>query len=66
MTVRESSASSVLGDEDGVSTIEYTMVLAFMATLSIYVTLSLINVLLDRVSVLVVNIAIFLTGIPSP
>jgi Flp pilus assembly pilin Flp len=68
MTGRELTVTvgSVLHDEEGVSTIEYTMVLAFMATLSIYVTLSLINVLLDRVSVLVVNIAIFLTGIPSP
>lgn len=62
----EHSASFPLESEEGATTIEYTMVLAFMASISIFVTLSLIQVLLDRVSVLVVNIAIFLTGIPSP
>jgi Flp pilus assembly pilin Flp len=53
-------------DEEGASTIEYTMVLAFMASFSIFVTLSLIRVMLSEVSALVVNIAVFLTGIPSP
>jgi Flp pilus assembly pilin Flp len=55
-----------LSDEEGATTIEYTMVLAFMATISIFVTINLIQVLLDEVSALVVNIAVFLTGVPSP
>lgn len=66
MRGHEPTGARLLDEEQGATTIEYTMVLAFMASISIYVTLSLIGVLLDRVSVLVVNIAIFLTGIPSP
>lgn len=54
------------GDEAGATTIEYTLVLAFLATISIYATIGLITVLLDRVAVLAVNIALFLTGMPSP
>lgn len=55
-----------LSDESGATTIEYTLVLAFVASISIFATISLISVLLNRVAVLVVNIAMFLTGGPGP
>jgi len=55
-----------LADESGATTIEYTLVLAFVASISIYATISLISVLLNRVAVLVVNIAMYLTGGPGP
>lgn len=53
------------GDERGVSTIEYTMVLGFMSVISIYATIWLINVLKNMVAVLAIKMAIFLTGFPS-
>ena len=53
-------------DESGATTIEYTLVLAFVASISIYATISLISVLLNRVAVLAVNIAMYLTGGPGP
>ena len=53
-------------DESGATTIEYTLVLAFVASISIFATISLISVLLNRVAVLVVNIAMYLTGGPGP
>jgi Flp pilus assembly pilin Flp len=53
-------------EETGATTIEYTMVLGFIATICIFATISLIGVLLNRVAVLAVNIAMFLTGLPSP
>jgi Flp pilus assembly pilin Flp len=56
----------ILSDESGATTIEYTLVLAFIASISIYTTISLISVLLNRVAVLVVNIAMYLTGGPGP
>ncbi len=40
--------------------------LAFVASISIYATISLISILLNRVAVLVVNIAMYLTGGPGP
>ena len=52
-------------DERGVSTIEYTMVLAFMSAISIYATIGLINVLKNMVALLAIKMAIFLTGFPS-
>lgn len=52
--------------EAGATTIEYTLVLAFIASICIFATIGLISVLLNRVAVLVVNIAMFLTGTPSP
>lgn len=55
-----------LSDESGATTIEYTLVLAFVASISIYTTISLISILLNRVAVLVVNIAMYLTGGPGP
>jgi Flp pilus assembly pilin Flp len=57
---------TILSDESGATTIEYTLVLAFIASISIYATISLISVLLNRVAVLVVNIAMYLTGGPGP
>ena len=55
-----------LSDESGATTIEYTLVLAFVASISIFATISLISVLLNRIAVLVVNIALYLTGGPGP
>jgi len=55
-----------LSDESGATTIEYTLVLAFVSSISIFATISLISVLLNRVAVLVVNIAMYLTGGPGP
>ena len=52
-------------DERGVTTIEYTMVLGFMSSISIYVTIWLISVLKNTVAVLAIKMAIFLTGFPS-
>ena len=56
----------ILSDESGATTIEYTLVLAFVASISIFATISLISVLLNRIAVLVVNIALYLTGGPGP
>ena len=53
-------------DESGATTIEYTLVLAFISSISIFATLWLISVLLNRVAALVVNIAMYLTGGPGP
>lgn len=39
-----------LRDERGATTIEYTIVLAFMATISIFVTISLIGVMKNVVA----------------
>jgi Flp pilus assembly pilin Flp len=55
-----------LSDESGATTIEYTLVLAFISSISIFATLWLISVLLNRVAALVVNIAMYLTGGPGP
>ena len=41
------------------------MVLGFMSVISIYVTISLVNVLKNTVAVLTIKMAIFLTGFPS-
>lgn len=53
------------GDERGVSTIEYTMVLGFMSAISIYATFWLISILKNMVAVLAIKMAIFLTGFPG-
>ena len=55
-----------LSDESGATTIEYTLVLAFISSISIFATLWLISTLLNRVAALVVNIAMYLTGGPGP
>ena len=46
MTVN-TERNRTVDDERGVTTIEYTMVLGFMSVISIYVTISLVNVLCD-------------------
>jgi Flp pilus assembly pilin Flp len=58
--------TEIVSGESGATTIEYTLVLAFVSSISIFATISLISVLLNRVAVLVVNIALYLTGGPSP
>jgi Flp pilus assembly pilin Flp len=58
--------ANLLAGESGATTIEYTLVLAFVSSISIFATLWLISVLLNRVAVLVVNIAMYLTGGPGP
>ncbi len=55
-----------VSDQSGATTIEYTLVLAFVSSISIFATLWLISVLLNRVAVLVVNVAMYLTGGPGP
>lgn len=50
--------------EQGVTTIEYTLVFAFMASISIFATIWLISVLRYVVALLAIKIAIFLTGFP--
>ena len=55
-----------LSDESGATSIEYIMVFALVSTIAIYITTSLIRVLLHAVAVLVVNIAMYLTGGPGP
>ncbi len=64
MTVN-TERNRTVDDERGVTTIEYTMVLGFMSVISIYVTISLVNVLKNTVAVLTIKMAIFLTGFPS-
>jgi Flp pilus assembly pilin Flp len=56
----------LFSEESGATTIEYTLVLAFVSSISIFATIWLISVLLNRIAVLVVNIAMFLTGGPGP
>ena len=51
-----------LRDERGVTTVEYTLVLALVSAISIFVTLSLIKVMKSMVAVLAVRMATFLTG----
>ena len=65
MRERLGSSRRALNDETGATTIEYTMVLAFMATISIFVTISLIGVMKNVVAVLTIKIAIFLTSFPT-
>lgn len=55
---------SRLDEEAGVTTIEYTLVVAFMASISIFSTIWLIGVLENTVAVLAIKIALFLTGFP--
>ena len=55
-----------LRDETGATTIEYTMLFGFMGMISVLATTWLINVLRDMLAVLTVNIALFLTGVPTP
>jgi len=58
--------TEIVSGESGATTIEYTLVLAFVSSISIFATISLISILLNRVAVLVVNIAMYLTGGPGP
>ena len=53
-----------LADEQGQTTLEYTLVWAFMATISVFVTILLVNVMKNMVAVLAIKIAIYLTGFP--
>lgn len=50
------------GNDEGVTTIEYTLVLGFMAAISIFVTLSLISVLRNLVATLAIKIALFVAS----
>lgn len=50
------------GSEEGVTTIEYTLVLGFMAAISIFVTLSLIGVLRNLVATIAIKIALFVAS----
>ena len=59
------ACTGLVGSERGATTIEYTMVLGFMSAISIYAAIGLITVLQNTVAVLVIKIAIFLTGFPS-
>ena len=54
----------VIEDERGVTTIEYTMVVGLVSAISIYASLSLIELLKDSVALLAIRIAIYLTGFP--
>ncbi|MGH9318697.1 MAG: hypothetical protein ACRD3V_02250 [Vicinamibacteria bacterium] len=55
---------NLVSDEAGATTIEYTLVLAFICSISIFATIWLINVLLHSVAALIVNIAMYLTVTP--
>jgi hypothetical protein len=55
-----------LSDQSGATSIEYILVLSLICAIAIYITTSLIRVLLHAVAVLVVNIAMYLTGGPGP
>jgi len=58
-------AHEVAGNEQGVTTIEYTMVLGFVSSISIFTAISLIQVLTNMVAVLAIKVAVFLTGFPG-
>ena len=51
-------------DDRGVTTIEYTMVVGLMSAISIWASLSLIELIEDSVALLAIRIAIYLTGFP--
>ncbi len=53
-----------LADEQGQTTLEYTLVWAFMSLISVFLTISLIRVMKNQVAVLAIKIAIYLTGFP--
>ncbi len=53
-----------LADERGQTTLEYTLVWAFMSLISVFLTISLIRVMKNQVAVLAIKIAIYLTGFP--
>ena len=53
-----------LTSEAGATTIEYVLVLSFMASISIFATIWLIAVLQNMVAILAIKIALFLTGFP--
>jgi len=65
MPAPDVGCAGLVGSERGATTIEYTMMLGFMSVISIYATISLISVLENTVAVLIIKIAIFLTGFPS-
>ena len=48
--------------ERGQTTVEYTLVLAFVSAISIFATIWLIKVMKSMVAVLAVRMATFLTG----
>lgn len=54
------TARRYLGNECGVTTIEYTMMLGFMSAISIFATISLIGVLQNMIAVLAIKIAVLL------
>jgi hypothetical protein len=54
--------SNESASERGQTTLEYTLVFAFMMSISIFASMWLINVLRKWVAVLAVKTAIFLTG----
>lgn len=53
-----------LASEAGATTIEYVLVLSFMASISIFATIWLVAVLQNTVALLAIKIALFLTGFP--
>lgn len=53
-----------LVSEAGVTTIEYLLVVAFMASISIFATIWLVSVLENMVALLAIKVALFLTGFP--
>lgn len=63
--MRACTSVRLLGNECGATTIEYTLVLAFMSIISIYAAIMLITVMRNTVAVLVIKMAIFLTGFPN-
>lgn len=65
MTSREGAERDLrLASEAGATTIEYVLVLSFMASISIFATIWLVAVLENMVAVLAIKIALFLTGFP--
>jgi Flp pilus assembly pilin Flp len=63
-TVTETWRESRFEEEAGATTIEYVLVVAFMASISIFATIWLIDVLENMVALLAIKVALFLTGFP--
>ena len=51
-------------DERGQTTVEYTLVWAFMSMISVFATIWLVSVMKNLVATLAIKVAIYLTGFP--
>jgi Flp pilus assembly pilin Flp len=53
-----------LADEKGQTTVEYTLVWAFMSMISVFMTIWLLKAMMNLVATLAIKVAVYLTGFP--